>query len=161
MALDREAIYKALFARLSGVSGLRTSSRILRNWEDLDQTRDMPALYMTSGPQRTTYDGPISTTSMTAWVYLYVSATGRPGVSPDEAILQLVQKTEAALEYQPGDVATGMFQMPSGGGPVPTTLGGLVQYARIGGEGVRTDEGAFAVTGVAVATMPIEMLAAL
>lgn len=161
MPLNRTAIYSALFERLSTITGLRTKSRDLKAWESVDALREMPALFMTSGPQVPSYRDETfpAIWDLTAWVYLYVAAEDKlTRLSPDEAILPFISAVEAALEYQAGDVPPATGAPFAYGQRISTTLGGLVNYARIATSGgVKTDEGNFSSQGVAVAVIAIEM----
>ncbi len=149
MTNAREAIFSALFALVSGLTGFVTTSRRLMHWTDV--TADMqPALFQA---QKTQGADP-RTGSPTKWrlhadLYLYTnlgSQTGggdTPDATPATQLNNFIDAIDAALAPNP---ATG----------APQTLGGLVQYCRISGT-VETDEGVLGAQAVAI--IPVEILA--
>lgn len=151
MALDREAIFAALFARLQTVPGVVTFSRRLRDWNDVPP-EEQPALFLTTMDETQQNEQgrpPKHLLRAKAWVYCRSSDTSVP---PSTKLNQIVSAIETALERQSNE-ATALF---SGGLGWSTTLGGLVLHAWITGP-VVTDEGTFG--DQAVAVVPIEMLA--
>jgi len=141
--LNRETIYAALFAKVSGIAGVKSSSRRLKHYQDVSPA-DQPALF-----QRQVNEDfirarglPIKL-NMKAELYLYVNTAGDSAVAPSTILNPLVDAIDAALAPSPGPENT-------------QTLGGLVSHCWIGGaieifEGVLGDQ--------AVVIIPIEMLA--
>lgn len=151
MALDREAIYSALAARLQGVPGIVTFSRVWQHWDDVPPLKQ-PALFMPQGNETpTNAKGQPPAWRLTPALYIYARRDTNPDASRATNLNALLQAVEAALERQPDEVAP--F-----GGPEEwfTTLGGLVSYCRIGGT-IETDEGIMG--GQAVAVVPLDILA--
>jgi hypothetical protein len=139
--IDREAIYLALFTLVAGASGLKTTSRKLKHWDDVPAP-NQPALFQTQGNE-TAVAGYRQPTKWTLRAKLYVYAHQNSlDVLPAIALNQLLNAIE--LKLAP-DLATG-----------EQTLGGLVSHCRIVGE-VETDEGVLG--DQAVAIIPIEIMA--
>jgi len=137
----REAIYSALFAKVSGVAGLKTASRKLRHWSDVSNA-DKPALFMTQGSE----DGAAKFRLETIWtlhatLYLYIHQINIGSDVPATALNNFVDAIEVALAPD----STGA-----------QTLGGLVQHATIAGK-LETDEGVLG--DEAVAIIPIVIVA--
>lgn len=138
--MNREPIYAALFARLSGAAAFVAMSRRLRHWSDVGAA-EQPALFMvqkseTAEPRRgrpTAWKAQVS-------VFLYARAPDDES-APASALNPLIDAVEAALTPDP---VTNV-----------QTLGGLVQHAFIAGR-IETDEGALG--GQATAVVPIEIL---
>jgi hypothetical protein len=152
--LDAEPIYSALFARLKDAASWRVVSRQLRDWDKLHATTEMPALFMTSGAMTPAYRDPGTPPVWTlrAWVYIYVAGPGT-GDSPDQILLKYLGKVTSALARQTTDRVSSRADV----GSIHTNLGGLVLFARVGEDGVKTDEGGYADSNIAVAYIPIEM----
>lgn len=132
--MNREAIYQALFDKLSAIPGIKTKSRRLRHWTDVTQG-EQPALFQTEGKQ----SGQNMTGLPTKWtlavdVYLYVK-TPAPQV-PGTVMNPLLDAIEAALA-------------PDNPIKNTNTLGGLVEWCRIEGT-IETDEGTLGDQAVAV-----------
>jgi hypothetical protein len=139
--MNRENIYAALFAAVSGVPGLVTASRRLKHWSDVSSS-DLPALFLAQGKQ--TVVPPAAIGLPTRWtleatIYLYVGTQG--AAAPGTALNPIVDAIAALFD-------------PRGG--VPKTLGGLVEWARIEGA-IETSEGMFG--DVEVCMVPVRMLA--
>jgi hypothetical protein len=143
MTSTREAIYSALFALVSGLSGFVTTSRRLRHWTDV-APEEKPALFQA---QKTQGAAPV-TNQPTRWhlyadLFVYVDTGQDPDAVPATLLNNLVDAIDAALSPNPVTAA-------------PQTLGGLVTYCRISGT-ILTDEGTLG--SQAVAIIPVEILA--
>jgi len=138
--INREPIYAALFNLLAATSGITTSSRILKHWDDVPSA-DQPALFMAQGNQSAkTERGKPTLWTLDAKVYIYVKTDGDQ--VPSSVINPILDAIEAALS---GNAAENV-----------QTLGGLVDYARIEGT-IETDEGTLGTQAVAI--IPISILA--
>jgi len=125
MALIRETVYAALWARLAAVPGIVTASRRLRHVADVAPL-EQPALFMAQGPQRAEY----ATGATTLWflrgdIYLY--AVAQDDGAPGPVINPLMDAVLAV--FAPDNLMVNAC-----------TLGGVVRYAKIAGE-IETDEG--------------------
>ncbi|GHH09360.1 hypothetical protein GCM10008023_05950 [Sphingomonas glacialis] len=140
MTIQREPIYAALFALVSSVQGLKTTSRKLKHWNDV-QASAMPALFQAQTAQMSNGADflPVRWT-LGALLYLYVSTKGAD--NPGSVVNPIV------------DAITHLFEPNAVGGG--QTLGGLVQWARIGGT-IETSEGTL--DNLEVIQIPIHMLA--
>ncbi len=150
MALDREPIASALFARLQIATGVITAGRKLISWDALS-TEAQPALYLIQSNQT-----PEQTRGLpTRWKLNFTAYLYCRNESKDEApsiqLNRMIRAIEAALELQPNEVA---LPDPSNMG-IHTTLGGLCSHVWISGT-IETDEGALG--DQAVAIIPIEAL---
>ena len=124
--MTREAIYAALFAKLSAISGLKKSSRRLLHWSDVSPA-DQPALFMARGSEQIQQvTGQPSRVTLEAKVYVYAHVTD-PNAAPSTAINGLLDQITAAVA-------------PGQGPQNKQTLGGLVEHCWIDGE-IVTDEG--------------------
>ena len=137
--MNREAIYSALFTKLSSVNGVVTKSRKLRHWADVTSI-EQPALFQAQIQEHAAR----MTNQPTIWkleldVYLYVN-TADIDTSPSQILNPILDAIMAALEPASGEVQT---------------LGGLVTYCRVSGA-IKTDEGVLGVQAVAI--IPIEIL---
>lgn len=163
MALNREAIFAALFARLEAIDGLASSSRINLGWSEALAV-EQPALFLTKGHEAQVQQqrnvGLPMLWKLSALITIFCRNTA-PKVAPSIQLNQLIQAVEKALELQPGE------QPASGGmgpahlpGQVYTTLGGLVTLCTISGEVIVWEGTAEGIVGTqAVASIPIELLA--
>jgi len=147
-AIDREAVYVALFDRLkSALAGdvVFFTRRHLATMECQVQ----PALVMvasTQGAEQALGTPPVWT--LGAEVLLYVQTANVE--SPDTLLHAIVRKVEDALAYQhPEPVGPGELRS--------TTLGGLCQYAWINGD-IEFEPGIG--TGQAVVGIPVGMVVA-
>lgn len=139
--IDREAIYAALFERLSAIPGLKTTSRRLRHWTDVGSS-EQPALFQAQRNQLAkTTPGTPSVWTLFADIYIYVSNTGD---TPAAGMNALINAVEAALA-------------PDNRVKNTCTLGGLCSFCFIDGS-VETDEGTLG--NQAVAIVPIKIVAA-
>ncbi|BCA57685.1 hypothetical protein [Sphingomonas sp. HMP6] len=137
--MNREPIYAALFALVSGGPGLVTTSRKLLHWNDVPPS-SRPALFMAQkregASQRT---GLPTVWNLHVDLYLYVSTQG--DVAPGSALNPILDAIASALDTHP---VRG-----------PQSLGGLVQWARIEGS-IETDEGTLGQDAVAI--VPVSIL---
>lgn len=141
--MNRETIYAALFDIVSNAYGWKTTSRILKHWQDLAPI-EQPACFMAQVGEEA-----IRTTRLPAkWVldvrlYLYTHAKTTVGEVPAVSINKAIDAIAASLK------------------PVPAvntqTLGGLVEDARIEGQ-ITTDEGYLGEQAVAI--IPIKIITA-
>lgn len=143
MAASREAIMAALFTLLSGLPGLVTTGRRLRDPENLDPTAT-PALFLVEHQEE--YERPDTNLPpirrLKALALLYADAGTDQTVVPASAINGLLDAIDAALK--PDSLFSGK-----------QTLGGLVDAVVIDGE-VRRASGD--VSGKAMAVIPIMIL---
>jgi hypothetical protein len=150
MALDREAIYAALFARLEALPGFVTVSRRWKHWDDVDRTQQ-PALFLTQGNETPTQErGMPPAWRLLPTIYIYARHDADPQAIPGQTMNALIRAVEGALERQPNEVEP--FGGPEEWG---TTLGGLCSHCRISGT-VETDEGLMG--DQAVTIIPLEVL---
>lgn len=136
----REQIYSALFAVLAGLPGVTTSSRRLKNIQDLPPEA-FPAVYQLQDKQSPKYQGSVPTRTVLRASWLLYANSSDMTVAPSTALNNLVDAACAALAPTP-------IQQKN-------TLGGLVEYAAISGdieifEGVLGDR--------AIAIVPIEII---
>jgi hypothetical protein len=139
VSIAREPIFGGLFALVSAVPGLVTTSRTLKHWNDVGSS-ERPALFQAQGRQaieQTQANGLPSKWKLGAKLYLYCSTDGP--LSPGEVMNPIM------------DGLTSLFE-PNGIG-YPQTLGGLVQWARI--TDVDTSEGTLGDIEVAILTVSI------
>jgi hypothetical protein len=136
---QREPIYAALFAKLSGIAGLVTKDRRLKHWNDV-APQLQPALFQAQRNETAVQQTglPVKWTFKVD-VYLYVRTDG--GQSPGPLINPLIDAIETALA--PNAVES------------VQTLGGLVKHCWIDGA-IETDEGTLG--DQAVAIIPITIL---
>jgi hypothetical protein len=146
--IDRAAIIEALRVRVKAkCPSFVTVDTLVKTWDDVPAS-EQPCCLIALGSQSPTYSGSIGsppTWSISATIYIYCRR------APQRSVLEigrLLNELEGALEWQPSDMTGKGY--PSGMGMTfQTTLGGLVQYARIAGE-VMTDEGSLGDQQVAV-----------
>lgn len=140
MALVRESVYAALFARLSAVPGLKTKSRRLLPPGDVPAI-NQPALFLAQTGQRFEYaEGRTVFCILGAAVYVY--ARDPAGKNPGAIINPIMDGIQAALA-------------PDNAMVNACTLGGIVHWCRMGD--VETDEGTMGEQ--AILRIPIEMKA--
>lgn len=137
----REAIYAALFARVSSVAPFATIGRTRKHVDDVPAV-NQPALFQTQGKQIATgaFAQPTKwTLHADLWIYAHAS---NPHADGNAAALlnQLIDAVETALAPEP---AMGR-----------QTLGGLVSHCSIAGM-IETDEGLLG--DQAVAVIPVEI----
>lgn len=139
--INREAIYSALWARVTAAVGFATASRRLKHWADVP-AEAQPALFMSqTGERAATKTGEPTIWALRVDLYLYATEAD-PTASPAVKLNALIDAVAGAL--QPDTLGTGRC-----------TLGGLVHYARIEGD-IQTDEGTLG--SQAVAIVPIQIL---
>lgn len=136
----REAVYQALFARLSSIAGFVTVSRKLKHWADVDAS-SQPALYQAQVREtpENVVNGLAQKWTLDVDLYVYVHTSGDE--SPSIQLNQLVDAIEQRLQ-------------PDNALQRTQTLGGLVQWVRISGT-IETSEGTLG--DQAVAIIPIQM----
>lgn len=142
--MNREQIYAELFERLKAIPGLRTTSRKLRHWTDVDSSQQ-PALFQAQGRQIATPGDPARGVP-TKWTFLidvYVYARTDGDRVPGTVMNPLLDAIEAVTKP---DNPTQRVQ----------TLGGLVERCWIEGD-IETDEGTLG--DQAVAIVPFRILA--
>lgn len=138
--MTREPIIAALFAKLSAISGVNLSGRVLRHYNELHPS-DQPALFLAPRAQTATRKRGFPTVwTIDVSVYVYVKRAGNDTV-PDTQMNTILDAIEAALN-------------PAGGVEVQT-LGGLCDHAWIEGA-IETDEGVLG--DQAIAIIPIRIL---
>lgn len=137
--MDREAIYNALFTKVSAIPGLKTKSRTLQHWNDVTPSQQ-PALFQAQGDQIAA-PMPGGPTKWTFYVslYLYCHSTN-PKAPPATQLNRLLDAIETALKAD----LTG-YQ----------NLRGLVFDCSIDGK-VETDEGLLGSQSIAI--IPIKIL---
>ncbi len=163
MALNRERIFTALFARLASVTDWKFSSRINMGQAEAFAVQQ-PALFLLKGNEAQVQEernvGLPMLWKLTALVTI-LCRNEDPNAAPSIQLNQLIQAVEAALELQPGEKrvagAVGPAVRP---GQQYTTLGGLVSLCTISGD-IIVFEGMAdgTVSSQAGAHIPIELLA--
>ena len=142
--MNREPIYAALFALVSGAAGFATASRRLRHWSAVEAA-EQPALFQVQ-KRETAQQAEGTPTLWRAALDLYVYCQAPDDTTAPTVVLNpLLDAIEAALSPQGADAVAGV-----------QTLGGLVKHCWIAGA-IETDEGTLG--GQAVAIVPIEILA--
>jgi hypothetical protein len=139
--MNREAIYSALFALVSGADGLVTTSRKLKHWSDVPASQ-RPALFQAQGRETvlaTAANGLPSRWLLEVTLYVYVSTPG--ALSPGEVLNPILDSIASALDPAPAGA--------------PQTLSGLVEYARIEGA-IETSEGTLGDDEITL--IPVRML---
>lgn len=151
MAVDREAIAKALFDRLRNAGGVVQAERRFRSWDEVPREEQpwIGLVQRTHTPEQRRGLPPKWTLDFTLYLYC---RNDEPGGSSAPLQNQLLQAIEEALELQPGE-DPGLDPANIYG----TTLGGLCSHAWISGT-IETDEGAL--DAQAVAVVPIQVLTA-
>ena len=142
--MNRETITAALYSKLSVISGLRSYSRRPKTFEEVAAS-DCPALYLAIGESTVTKTGPGNSPlwRLTWTIYLYCWDASKAG--PSSQINTYIGYVEDALEPTVAEKAATGINLTM------TTLGGLVEYARL--IDVQTDEGSFGDLGVAILTV--------
>lgn len=133
--MNREAIYQALFDKLATVPALKTKSRKLRHWTDV-QGIEQPALFQAQRSESAaTTNGTATRWTLNVDVYVYVKTTGG-NFAPATQLNNILDAIETALA-------------PDNPIRNTNTLGGLVVHCRIDGT-VETDEGNLGDQAVAI-----------
>lgn len=140
MALDREAIARALFDRLAAIPGFTTTSRTFRPWGEVPPS-EQPALFLVGSDEEPEVKdrGLPPVWRVRHKVFVYTSNEDSPSSPPGAVQNALLSAVEAALEAQPGEDASAFH----------TTLGGLVSRAYMVAP-VAKDEGTEGLQGVAI-----------
>jgi hypothetical protein len=142
MVKDREAAAVALFAVLSALPAVRSSSRILQHWNDV-AAENQPALFQTQvGHEQTRTAGFPSLVTMSFEIFLYVSTTEGSGDAPATQLNQLLDAIDTALAPSIGQAKN--------------TLGGTCESVVISGR-INTDEGTLGTQAVAVVPITITL----
>lgn len=139
--IQREPIFAALFALLSGVPGLVTKSRRLKHWNDVP-SEQQPALFVAQGPQQPDYSVKGMPPRWTLQVDVYLYAQAPEDATPSTVLNPLLDAVEAALEPSPAAGGAG------------GALGGLVHRCWISGT-IETDEGTLGAQAVAIIPITI------
>lgn len=161
MALNREAIFVALFTRLQAATTgtIRYWTRRLEGWDTVAPPEE-PALCLIKAGERPDYPshGTGAIWLLSANILVYVRDDGSNEGQIDPRFNAIMTAIETALEMQPGEVsAIGRPAFPPmAGAPAPTTLGGLCAYCRISGD-VEVYQGVISNSGFL--RIPIEILA--
>lgn len=139
--MNREAIYKALFAKLESIEQLTTASRILQHWDDVSPNQQ-PALFMCNDTQNAEQvTGFPSKYKLGAKVWIYCHRDTN-GIVPSAQVNDILDAIDEALRPLPSPVNS-------------QTLGGLVHHCWVDGP-IETDEGTLGLQSVAI--VPISML---
>lgn len=139
---SREAIFAALFAKVSTSAGLVVKSRTLRAWDETSPA-EQPALFQAEARQTASGQAGMPTKwTFHAELALYVHASTCNQVDVVTALNNEIDAIVAALDREP---ASGK-----------QTLGGLVHDCRISGD-IETSEGRLGQQSVAI--IPIEIIA--
>ena len=152
MSLDREAIFRVLFDRLSTIPGLVTCSRKWEPWEQC--TGKQPAIFLATGNEtaQAQRDQPTIWT-LRPTIYIYCRNDADPTIPGGVVMHGFLQAVEKVLERQPTE---GLGSGPYGLLTFGTSLGGLVSSCSINGE-IETDEGLL--QNQCVAIVPLEIIA--
>ncbi|AOA58274.1 hypothetical protein [Acinetobacter larvae] len=118
--MDSEAIYQALYQRLSQIDGVVTTSRRLRHFNQVP-SEQRPALFITQGNQQ---EAPVkglnAKVQLEAEVYLYIHESD-PAIAPSIQLNRMIDKVRDAIAPDYPEVCE--YQ----------TLGGLVEHCWIEG----------------------------
>ena len=118
--MNSESIYQALFNRLSGIDGFKTTSRRLRHFNNV-QPEDRPALFVTQGNQtEVPVKGLDAKVELEAEVYIYIHETDQ-AIPPSVQLNQMIDKVRKAIAPEFPEMCE--YQ----------TLGGLVEHCWIEG----------------------------
>lgn len=155
MALDREALHAALYARLTNATTFETMGREFKSWDDVPAGAQ-PAIFVVLGNQapQPRLRGLPPVWEVNATVFVYCRNDAFPDQPSGMLLNDIVFQIDRALERTANEGGGGAF--PDAGNQYETTLGGLCSHCWISGE-VVTDEGRLSPQCVAV--IPIQMLA--
>lgn len=138
---SRETIYTALFSRLSTISLLKTASRRLKHWDDVNDA-DCPALYLSAKNETPLRTLPLPPRRQYhADITVYVKTDQSTDAVPATQLNPVLDAIEEAL--QPEKLSGRQ------------TLGGLVHDCYISGT-IDLDEGLLGPVGVAL--IPVTIL---
>lgn len=158
MAVNREAIFAALFTRLQSITGLAYTSRIWRGESELGAITEQPALVLVKGDERMVSQprGLPPRWELSAVVILVARVTeADPSIAPSTILNGLLTQLEEKLQRSPTEAA--------GASPIyannpdlmyGTTLGGLCTSVQFAGD-ITIDEGAVSLQGLAIAPLTI------
>ena len=136
----RELIYGTLFELLANVPGIKTASRRLKHWEEVNKA-DQPALFLVQKMEVAKIQTNLPTIwTMHADVVLYGHNSGQSSAAPMVMLNPIV------------DAIVGQLLPPVV--PGEQTLGGLVHRCRIEGA-IQTDEGALG--NQAIVVIPVTL----
>jgi hypothetical protein len=143
--INREAVYAALWSKVSGAASFVTANRRLRHWADVSPA-EQPALFMAQKAQRGETKGN-NTNLPVEWMleaefYIYVHSSD-PYLAPAIVLNPLIDAVEAALAFDPW---TGVQDLG---------LPEMVRHTRINGR-VETAEGVLGDQELAI--IPVEIL---
>lgn len=118
--MDSESIYQALFNRLSGIDGFKTTSRRLRHFNNV-QPEERPALFVTQGNQtEVPVKGLDAKVELEAEVYIYIHEMDK-AIPPSVQLNQMIDKVRKAIAPDFPEMCEHQ------------TLGGLVEHCWIEG----------------------------
>ena len=118
--MNSEAIYQALFNRLSGIEGIKATSRRLKHFNHVAPD-DRPALFVTQGNQtEAPVKGLDAKVELEAEVYVYIHESD-PSIPPSVQLNTMIDRFRAKLAPDHPDICE--YQ----------TLGGLVEHCWIEG----------------------------
>lgn len=140
---SREAIYAALFAKVSAAASFTTISRRLQHWADVSPSLQ-PALFQAQveeDPQ--TVPGLNTVYVLVVDLYIYANTAGDSTLSPSTILNPLMDAVLATLAF---DKVTNK-----------QTLGGLVEWCVPQGK-IQTDEGVLGDQGVCIIRVAMKSL---
>ena len=118
--MNSEVIYQALFNRLSGIEGIKTTSRRLKHFNNVAPDQ-RPALFVTQGNQtEAPVKGLDAKVELEVEVYVYIHESD-PSIPPSVQLNQMIDQVRAKLVPDNPDICE--YQ----------TLGGLVEHCWIEG----------------------------
>ena len=138
--ISREAVYAALFAKISAIPGLIAPSRKLRHWSDVTEYPVMFQAQKSETVYKTKNVDP--RIEMLVDIYIYVKA--EPGQPSSPLLNNLLDQVATAVA-------------PDFGGDDKQTLGGLVEDCKIVGQ-ILTDEGTLGELAVAIVPIHIQVV---
>jgi len=145
MAINREAIYSALFSLVSGLPGFVTKARRFKHWADVDPSMQ-PALFMVQKTETFEQNTKMpSKITMRCELYMYHNVGGDENAVAATVLNPLLDQITNILMPNP---AVG-----------EQTLGGLVERCRVEGV-IETDEGLLGAQGLVIVPVTIYLAAA-
>jgi hypothetical protein len=154
MAVDREAVYAALAARLQAKVRHLLAGDVRRRIPGFSSLTDadQPCLCVIADTSTCALDGPLPAVwTLRALVILYARSGASPSSSAEPTLNAIVRAIEEALERQPDETSIAPGQRDQHW----TTLGGTVIWARPGGS-VEYDAGH--IEEQAIAAFSVELL---
>lgn len=137
--MNREAIYSALFATMEKIAGVRTSSRRLRSWTEVEE---FPAIFQAQKSETGTKSGRGVPTKWDMYCELFIYTHDEPEKLASQSLNEMLDLVEQALA-SPNPIDH------------KQTLGGLVHDCWIDGQ-ITTDEGTLGENAVAI--VPIHII---